>query len=254
MSTVRAEQPERPVAVVTGAGGVLGSAIAAELFERGARVAALDLDGELAGRAVASLGTEAIGLQADVTDEHGTRAAMHQIEEALGPIDVVVNNAGLASSADIVEVTRQEWDRVLEVNLTSMLICTQAVLPSMIGRRSGCFVNIASLAGKRGGGILGRVAYATSKAGVLGFTKSVARETARYGIRANAVAPGAIDAGMGRPLREDEQLGASVLTTIPLGRFGSPGDVARAVAFLAGADAEYLTGETLVVDGGIYMG
>ena len=195
-----------------------------------------------------------LALHADVTDEASVERAVARATAELGAVEIVVNNAGIGSVAPIDEITRAEWDRTLDVNLTSMFVCTRAVLPGMIERRRGVFVNLASLAGKRGGGILGKLAYATSKAGVLGFTKCVARESAAHGIRANAVAPGAIDAGMAAVLGTDPELGSRVLPTIPLGRFGTGLDVARVVAFLASDDAGYLTGETIVVDGGIYMG
>lgn len=241
------------VALVTGAAGGIGRAVAATLAARGARVAALDLDEAAAADVAAGLG-DGLAVSADVTDEGSVRSAVDRVVDELGPIDVVVNNAGIGSVATISDISRAEWDRTIDVNLTSMFVCTQAVLPGMIERRRGAFVNLASLAGKRGGGILGKLAYATAKAGVLGFTKCVARETAAYGIRANSVAPGAINTGMAAVLGEDEELAARVLPTIPLGRFGTAQDVARAIAFLASDEAEYITGETIVVDGGIYMG
>lgn len=245
---------EGRVALVTGAAGGIGRMIATTLAQRGARVAALDLDGAAASEVAARLNHGALGVRADVTDEASVKSAVARVGNELGPIDIVVNNAAIGSAASISEISRDEWDRTIDVNLTSMFVCTQAVLPSMIERERGAFVNLASLAGKRGGGILGKLAYATAKAGVLGFTKCVARETAAAGIRANSVAPGAINAGMATILGEDQDLAARVLPTIPLGRFGTPLDVARAVAFLASDEAEYITGETIVVDGGIYMG
>lgn len=245
---------EGRVALVTGAAGGIGRMIATTLAQRGARVAALDLDGAAASEVAARIDHGALGVRADVTDEASVNSAVARVGNELGPIDIVVNNAAIGSVASISEISRDEWDRTIDVNLTSMFVCTQAVLPSMIERKRGAFVNLASLAGKRGGGILGKLAYATAKAGVLGFTKCVARETAAAGIRANSVAPGAINAGMATILGEDQDLAARVLPTIPLGRFGTPLDVARAVAFLASDEAEYITGETIVVDGGIYMG
>jgi NAD(P)-dependent dehydrogenase (short-subunit alcohol dehydrogenase family) len=242
------------VALVTGAAGGIGRAVATTLAARGARVAALDLDEAAAAELAAGLDGGGLAVRSDVTDEASMRSAVDRIVDELGPIDVVVNNAGIGSVAPITDISRSEWDRTIDVNLTSMFVCTQAVLPHMIERRRGAFVNLASLAGKRGGGILGKLAYATAKAGVLGFTKCVARETAAYGIRANSVAPGAINTGMAVVLGEDEELAARVLPTIPLGRFGTALDVARAIAFLASDEAEYITGETIVVDGGIYMG
>ena len=244
---------EGRVIVVTGAGGGIGQVISGTLASRGARVAALDVDESAASAVAERLGGDALAVGADVTDEASVRVAVDHVSAALGPVDVLVNNAGIGSSPTILEISRAEWERTLEVNLTSMFVCTQAVLPSMVERRTGAFVNIASLAGKRGGGILGKVAYATAKAGVLGFTKCVARETAQYGVRANSVAPGAINAGMATILGEDEELGSRVRATIPLGRLGTAEDVAGAVAFLASDDASYVTGETIVVDGGILM-
>ena len=243
-------------AIVTGAGRGFGRAIAELLAERGAAVAVLDIDGDAAAAVAAGIrrrGARAIPLAADVTSDEQVHSAVARATAELGALDILVNNAGIVSTTPIEELERPEWERTLAVDLTSLFVVTKAVIPAMIDRRSGAIVSIASLAGKRGGGIFGKCAYATAKAGVLGFTKSIARELAPYGIRANAVAPGAFGTEMTRAFLEDEQVLGRVLATIPLGRLGQPADVARTVAFLASDEASYLTGETINLDGGILM-
>lgn len=243
-------------AVVTGGAGGFGETIVEELAYAGARVGIFDLDLDAAKRVVLSLREEelaALPVGGDVTDVISVREGFREIERELGPIGLLVNNAGIASATDIVDLSRQEWDRTLSVDLTSLFICTKEVIPGMIERRAGAIVNVASVAGKRGGGLLGKCAYATAKAGVLGFTKAIARELAPYGIRANAIAPGAFDIGMSEVLSVDQEMRERVLAGIPLGRLGRPEDVAKAVLFLGSDDSAYSTGETIVVDGGILM-
>jgi 3-oxoacyl-[acyl-carrier protein] reductase len=244
------------VAVVTGAGRGFGRSIAELLAERGAAVGVLDLDASAAEQVaggIESRGARACALPADVSVDESVEAAFARAGEALGPVDVLVNNAGIASFASVETLDRDEWDRVLLVDLTSMFLCTRAVVGGMIELRRGSIVNIASLAGKRGGGILGKCVYATAKAGVLGFTKATARELAPHGIRVNAVAPAAFDTEMTKVFHEDEALLQRVLQTIPLGRLGRPDELAPAVAFLASDEASYITGETINLDGGIQM-
>lgn len=247
---------EGVTAVVTGGGSNFGEAIAEGLARAGAYIGIYDLDAVAAAQVAARLRNAQLAAHAiggDVANTADVKDGFAEIERTFGPIDVLVNNAGIASTTPITELTREEWDRTMAVDLTSLFICTKAVMDGMIQRRKGSIINVASLAGKRGGGILGKCAYATAKAGVLGFTKAAARELAQYGIRVNSVAPGAFDTGMSSVLSVDVQMRERVLAEIPLGRLGRPEDVSNAVLFLASDDSAYITGETIVLDGGILM-
>jgi 2-hydroxycyclohexanecarboxyl-CoA dehydrogenase len=195
-------------------------------------------------------------VRVDVTDVPSVRAAVSAAERAAGPIDILVNNAGTDRFAFFVDTDEETWDRVLGVNLRGTLACTHAVLPGMQQRREGVIVNVASEAG-----VVGTVAgatYAASKAGILGFTKSIAREAARYGVRCNAVAPGPIDT----PLLHDaaeasgtlgQRLQHGMIASSAMARLGTPDEVAAAIAFLASDDASFITGHTLAVSGGVSM-
>jgi NAD(P)-dependent dehydrogenase (short-subunit alcohol dehydrogenase family) len=243
-------------AAVTGAGRGFGEQAATELARLGAAVAVLDVDADAAERCSARLsrgGARALALTCDVSDDDAVRRAFEQSAAELGPVDILVNNAGIVSTTPFLELTVEEFDRVLAVDYTSMWSCCRAVVPGMVERRFGRIVNISSVAGKRGGGFLGRSAYAAAKAAVIGFTKALARELAPYGITVNAIAPGAMDTEMTRALSDDPALLARVLSVVPLGRRGEIQDVADAVVFLSSDLASYLTGETLNVDGGVTM-
>jgi 3-oxoacyl-[acyl-carrier protein] reductase len=243
-------------AVVTGAGRGFGERIAADLAALGAAVGVLDVDGDAAGACAARLeagGARAAAAACDVADVAGVQAAFTSIATELGPVDVLVNNAGIATFTPFLETTEEEFDRIFAVNYTGMFNCCQAVVPGMVERGYGRIVNVSSVAGKRGGGFLGRVTYSSTKAGVIGFTKALARELAPHGITVNAVAPGAMDTEMTKVLRDDEELLARVLTAIPMGRRGEIQDVSDAVCFLASDAAAYMTGETIDIDGGVTM-
>jgi 3-oxoacyl-[acyl-carrier protein] reductase len=166
---------------------------------------------------------------------------------------LLVNAAGNTSSSSFLELERDEWDETLHSHLRSTFVTCRLLAPGMVERGDGRIVNVASVAGKRGGGFLGRSAYAAAKAAVIGFTKALARELAPYGVTVNAVAPGAMDTEMTRALNDDPELLARVLSVVPLGRRGVIQDVADAVAFLSSDLSSYLTGETLNVDGGVTM-
>jgi 3-oxoacyl-[acyl-carrier protein] reductase len=243
-------------ALVTGAGRGFGEQIAIELASLGAAVCVLDVDGDAADRCAGRLretGGRAFGLACDVADppavEHGFAAAAGE----LGGIDILINNAGVASSTPLLETTEAEYDHIIDVNLTGIFNCCKAAVPGMVERRFGRIVNVSSVAGKRGGGFLGRAVYSTSKAGVIGFTKGLARELAPFGVTVNAVAPGAMDTEMTKIMRDDPELLARVVSHIPLGHRGTIQDTADAVVFLASDLASYLTGETINVDGGVLM-
>jgi 3-oxoacyl-[acyl-carrier protein] reductase len=243
-------------AAVTGAGRGFGEQAAFELAKLGAAVAVLDIDADAAERCAAQLSrvsARALALACDVSDDEAVQRAFERAGAELGPVDILVNNAGIVSTTPFLELSVEEFDRVLAVDYTSMWSCCRAVVPGMVERRFGRIVNISSVAGKRGGGFLGRSAYAAAKAAVIGFTKALARELAPYGVTVNAVAPGAMDTEMTRALNDDPELLARVLSVVPLGRRGVIQDVADAVAFLSSDLSSYLTGETLNVDGGVTM-
>jgi 3-oxoacyl-[acyl-carrier protein] reductase len=239
------------IAVVTGAGRGFGERIAHELAGLGARVAVLDIDGGAAARVGDRVG--GLGIACDVSVPEQVEQAFATVRGDLGSPDVLVNNAGIASSTPFLELTGEEWDRLLSVDLTSMMLCAKQVVPAMVERRFGRIVNMSSIAGKRGGGFVGRCAYAAAKAGVLGFTKALARELAPSGVTVNAVAPGAMDTEMTKVLAEDPEVLAKVIATIPMGYRGTIQDASDAVVFLCSDLASYVTGETINVDGGLLM-
>ena len=241
-------------ALVTGGASGIGAATVRRLAEEGARVVVADvnLDGALA--VAAEIDGAAVGI--DVTDPGSVRAAVAAAEQALGQIDVLVNNAGGDHFAFFVDTDPPLWDAVLRLNLVGVLACTHAVLPGMYQRRSGVIVNVASEAG-RVGAVAGAV-YAAAKAGVIGFTKAIAREAAGVGVRCNAVAPGPIETPLlNGAAAASGQMGArlkqAMIAATAMGRTGTPEDVANAIAFLASDAASFITGHTLAVSGGLVM-
>jgi 2-hydroxycyclohexanecarboxyl-CoA dehydrogenase len=245
------------VAFVTGAGRGIGRAIALRLVRDGRAIGVIDLDGETA-RAVATeamgAGGRAIGVAADVTDMGAMRAAVAVVERDLGPIDVLVNNAGWERLHFFVESDPALWDKIIAVNLKGVLNATHAVLQGMTKRGRGRIVSVASDAGRVGSS--GESVYSACKAGVIGFTKALAREVARQGITVNAVAPGPTETQLLSDVMAGER-GAKVLAgmerAIPLRRLGKPEDVAGAVAYLVSEEAAYVTGQVLSVSGGLTM-
>jgi 3-oxoacyl-[acyl-carrier protein] reductase len=243
-------------AVVTGAGRGFGARIASDLAALGASVGILDVDMGAADAVAAELvqnGRKAIAVVCDVSDFATVQNAFAEVRRSLGEVNVLVNNAGIVSSTPLLETTEEEWDRVLAVDYTSLFNCCKAVVPGMVESRWGRIVNISSVAGKRGGGFLGKGAYCVAKAGVIGFSKALARELAPVGITVNTVAPGAMDTEMTRALADDPELLAKVEATIPMGYRGTIEDVADTVVFLVSDLASYVTGETINVDGGVTM-
>jgi NAD(P)-dependent dehydrogenase (short-subunit alcohol dehydrogenase family) len=241
---------------VTGGGRGFGARIAEDAAASGAAVVVLDVDaeaGETCAAAIRASGGSALAVACDVADFDTVQEAFAEIVAELGGVDVLVNNAGIVSRTPFLELTEEEWDRVLAIDYTSLFNCCKAVVPGMVDRGYGRIVNVASVAGKRGGGFLGAAAYATAKAGVIGFSKALARELAATGVTVNAVAPGAMDTEMTKVLRTDSELLARVLAAVPMGRRGTIQDVADAVLFLASDLAGYITGETIDVDGGVMM-
>lgn len=239
-------------AIVTGGSRGIGRSIALHLAEQGAAVV-------LAGRSSAPLeqvaqeirsqGGQALPVTCDVTSNDDVERLMAEALDSFGKIHILVNNAGITRDGLLMRMSEEDWDDVLNTNLKGMFRCTKAVLRPMLKARSGRIINISSIVGLMGNA--GQANYAAAKAAVLGFTKSVAREVASRGITVNAVAPGYIDTEMTAALGPEQQ--QKLLSGIPLGRMGRPEDIAYAVAFLAGDEAAYITGQRLVVDGGLVM-
>lgn len=234
-------------ALVTGSTRGIGRSIAETLHAAGGHVAILGRSAETAAAVAAAIGERARGFGCDVTDAGSLRRAIADCEATLGPIDILVNNAGVTRDNLLIRMTAEEWDDVLAANLTGAFIATQAVIKGMMKRRFGRIINVTSIVGITGN--KGQANYAASKAGLIGFTKSVAKEYAARGILANCVAPGFIDTDMTAALPEAAR--TALLEAIPLGRLGAPADVAAAVLFLASDLAAYVTGQTLIVDGGM---
>jgi 2-hydroxycyclohexanecarboxyl-CoA dehydrogenase len=241
-------------ALVTGGASGIGAATARRLAAEGARVGVVDINEDGAREVAREL--DGFGCALDVADAESARAGVAQVVGELGEIDVLVNNAGTDRFSYFVHTDEELWDFVLGVNLRGVLAVTHAVLPGMQERRAGAIVNVASEAGRVGS--QGSAVYSAAKAGVIGFTKAIAREAARYRVRCNAVAPGPIETPLlnAAPamLGElGERLKKAMVDSTALGRSGAPEEVAAAISFLAGDDASYVTGQTLNVSGGLSM-
>ena len=240
------------VAMVTGAARGIGLAIASRLAEEGAKIAIADINGDGAAHAAERIGGAAMGVRVDVTDTASIAVGVAAVVERLGTIDVLVNNAGWDKVEPFVRSEEATWDTVIAINLKGPIACTRAVLDSMIERRSGKIVSISSDAGRVGSA--GEAVYAGAKAGIIGFSKTLARELARYGINVNVVCPGPTNTALFHEMAGgNEKLASSLKQAIPLGRLGEPEDLAGAVAFLASDDASFVTGQTLSVSGGLTM-
>ncbi len=244
------------VALVTGASSGIGRATAVALAECGAAVAVNyhrnEAGAEAARAEIAERGGRATIIQADVTRGTDVRALVRRAAEELGPLDVLVNNAGsLVERLKILELTEERWDEVIDLNLKSAFLCSQAVAASMMERKTGAIINVSSIAG-RNGGALGSIHYSTAKGGLITLTKGFAKELAPYGVRVNAVSPGVIDTPYHERFSTPEAMKAYV-GGIPLGRVGAPEEVASVIVFLASDAAGYLCGETIEINGGMMM-
>jgi 3-oxoacyl-[acyl-carrier protein] reductase len=237
------------VALVTGAGGGIGAAIATALVDEGCVVYFGDRNADAAARAAAACKRPGHPLTLDVGDPSALRRSAEGIVAEQGRIDILVNNAGILKTGSVIDATIEDWDQVCRVNLSGVYYCCKAVLPFMLQRNSGKIVNIASASAAKGGGVFGNVLYGTTKAGVIALTKGLARELAPFGINVNAIAPTVTETAMTSSLLTPERRQA-VLASIPLGRFASTTDIARIVLFLASDVSAYITGDTIVVDGG----
>ena len=242
------------VALVTGASQGIGAGIAKVLAKYGADVAVNYQSSQDLAEAVCehiqSLGQRGYPAQADVMDSQSVNKMIADVEHALGPISILVNNAGHNPVRNILEIKEVDWDWVLNLNLKAYFRCTKAVINGMIERHEGRIISITSISGQRGG-LSGDVDYSSAKAGIMGFTKTVAKEYANRGVTVNAVAPGFIETSMTDVL--PDTLKEEVRRLIPLGRFGDVNDVANAVLFLVQPDSGYITGQVIHVNGGLYM-
>ena len=241
------------VALVTGGSRGIGRAVALALAERGARVAVNYLSNAQAAQEVvqqiACGGGTAIAIQGDVSIPEDARRLVDETQTALGGLHILVNNAGLTQDDLLLRMSEEAWDRVLDVDLRGAFLCTKAALRPMIRQRWGRIISIASVAGLVGNA--GQANYAAAKAGLIGFTKSVAKEVASRSVTANAVAPGLVRTEMTADLTEGQE--QAVLQLVPLGRAARPEEIAPAVVFLASEEAGYITGHVLAVDGGLVM-
>ena len=246
------------VALVTGGGSAtgIGHAIARAFSEAGCAVALGDVDVQGAQRNAAGLNGRGLGLELDVTDERSVNDGVAAAERELGPIDILVNNAGITSATKLPELTVEEFDRLLAINLRGGYLCLRAVIPGMMSRRQGRIIWMSSIAGKQGGGVFGTSHYAASKAGVIGLCQGAARELGPYGITSNAIAPSLVLTGLitkTAGAEAEQRLDERNREVIPLGRSATPEDVASAALFLASEEAGYITGEILDVNGGSYF-
>lgn len=238
-------------AIVTGAASGIGLAAAQRLAKDGANVAIWDINEDAAKAAAADLvkqGFKAIASRVDVSKRAEIDAAVKLAREKFGPISILVNNAGISAFTPFMQITEEQWDRIMQVNLKSVLICTQAVLPDMLDAKWGRIINVSSSSAQTGAQTM--VHYSASKGGVIAFTKSLAQELAPTGITVNNVPPGFVDTPMMRAGLGDKV--DHIIAASPMKRAGRPEDMAGAIAFLASEDAGYITGHTLSVNGGRY--
>jgi 2-hydroxycyclohexanecarboxyl-CoA dehydrogenase len=245
------------VALVTGAAGGIGRAIAAALHAEGAHVAVADLNGDAASAYAAELtaagtGGKALGVKIDVSSSTDVGAAVALVEGELGPVDVLVNNAGIDVIEPFIESKEETWRRIVEVNYLGPVLCTRAVLDGMINRGYGRIISISSDAGKVGSS--GEVVYSGTKGGIIAFSKALAREMATKGITVNAVCPGPTDTPLlGQIAERSQKMYDALSKAVPMRRLGQPADIAPAVVFLASDGAAFITGQALSVSGGLTM-
>ena len=236
------------VAIVTGAGHGIGKEIALSLARSGAEVVVTDVSDEIfeVGKEIESFGSKALPIKCDVTELEQAQTVEEKVVGKYERIDILVNNAGIYPMKAFLEMTADDWNKVLRINLNGAFHCTKAVLPKMVKQKYGKIVNIASIAGAVVA-FQNLVHYSASKAAVAGFTKSLALEVAQYGINVNAIAPGPIDVGAMQP---ETEMYLQTVKAIPLGRMGRPTDIANLVVFLVSDESSFITGQCIVSDGG----
>ena len=249
---------EAKVAIVTGSAGGIGEAAARAIARRGARVAVADLRGDAAQETADRLRAEGLTaqpVQVDIADEASVGAMVKTVLGWWGRIDILVNNAGIESSKPFLEIGLAEYERVMRINTTGAWLCCQAVIPVMQRQKGGCILNVSSVAGQRGGGLLGTAAYSTSKGAVIALTKALAREFAKSGIRINAIAPSLTMTDLAQ--RQLDKLKPDTLDRViamtPAGRVAQPDEIAAVIAFLTSDDASFIFGHVYNVDGGTAM-
>lgn len=245
---------ENRVAFITGAGRNLGKAIALEFAKEGAKIILNDYiaeNADLVVREIEDIGGEAYAVAGDVSDSKAVEEMIEKGVKHFGKLDILINNAGCTQHVEVANMSDLDWDRIIRVNLSGVFYCCRAALKYMIPNNYGRIVNVSSVSGKQGGGVWGSAHYSAAKAGVLGFTKTLAREVAKYNITANCVVPGVIAIDIPDKARLEAK--AKSAENVPLGRQGRPEEVAKAYLFLASEDASYITGEMLDVNGGLYM-
>jgi len=251
-------QSEPKVAIITGGAGGIGEAAARAIARRGARVAVADLRPAAAEETAARLKAESLDVEpvsVDVGTEASVRAMVEAVLKRWGRIDILINNAGIESSKPFLEIGVEEYERVMRVNTTGVWLCCQAVIPTMLRQGSGCIVNVSSVAGQLGGGLLGTAAYSTSKGAIISLTKALAREFAKSGIRVNAISPSLTMTDFAQ--RQLDRLAAGTLERViamtPIGRVGQAAEIAAVIDFLASDQASFIAGHVLNVDGGTAM-
>ena len=243
------------VALITGAAKGIGRAIAFGFAQEGVKVVIADIDYRAAlntSNEINDSGKAAFPIEMDVRNKKQVEEAVNQVIEKKGKIDILVNNAGVTGVTRIYNTSDEEWKRIMETNLAGVFYCCRAVIQDMIKRRSGKIINIASIAGKVGGGLLGSSIYAASKAGVIGLSKGMARELATYNINVNTIAPGSIDTDITKKYMTAQQREQSI-KRIPLGRRGKPEDIVGAAILLASEESSFITGATIDINGGVLM-
>ena len=242
------------VALVTGSGRGIGKAIAMKLAENGATLVINDVGdaapAEQTVTEIKNLNRQATVIMADVSNSADVTKMVETAIATYGKIDILVNNAGITRDQLTMKMTDEDWDKVLAIDLKSVFLCTRAVLRPMLKQRSGRIISMSSVVGIIGNA--GQANYAAAKAGIIGFTKTIAKEVASRGITVNAIAPGFIDTPMTQALPPERK--QALLNSIPLGCLGTPRDIAETVAFLASEEAKYITGQVITVDGGISLG
>lgn len=241
------------IALVTGGSRGIGREIAIELAKHGASITISYVSNEEKAieviESIQEYSVKAMCVKADVSREEEVERLVDTVKKQLGPIDILVNNAGINMDALIIRMKTQEWDQVIDTNLKGTYLCTRLVAKDMLKKRYGKIINITSVAGVAGN--IGQSNYSASKAGIIGFTKAVAKELASRNINVNAIAPGLIETDMAQALKEE--IRESLIKSVPMGRLGSPKDIANIVVFLASDKSDYITGQTINVDGGMIM-